>query len=251
MDNTDKFSGRAESYVKARPDYASEMIHYITDKFGITENTIIADVGSGTGKFSKEFLKLGCKVFCVEPNDDMRNTAEKLLSSYPNFISVNGTCDNTALEDKSIDIVTVAQAFHWFDADKFKLECKRILKTGGTVVLAYNHRVDSSEFVIENAEICKKFCPNFKGFSNKFNDTAISKINTFFNGKYEIQKFPNNLTYSKEKFIERMLSASYSLTEKDNNFDEYIKALEQLFDKYSVDNIVTMPNESFSYIGTP
>lgn len=250
MDNTNKFSGRAESYEKARPDYALELINYLSDTLGINKDTAIADIGSGTGKLSKEFLKLGCKVFCVEPNEDMRKMAENNLSEYAGFISVNGTDENTCLENKSIDVVTVAQAFHWFNVEMFKSECKRILKPKGTVVIVYNHRVADSDFVKENAEICKKYCPNFNGFSNTYSTEALSKIDMLFDGKYEVKTFSNNLTYSKDMFIDRMLSASYSLTEKDEKYNEYITSLEQLFDKYSVDGILTMPNETIAYIGT-
>lgn len=250
MDNTNKFSGRAESYEKARPDYAPELINYLTDTLGINKDTVVADIGSGTGKLSKEFLKAGCKVFCVEPNYDMRKMAENNLSEYAGFVSVNGTDENTCLEDKSIDVVTVAQAFHWFNVEKFKSECKRILKTKGTVVLVYNHRVAESNFVKGNAEICKIYCPNFKGFSNSSGTEAVAKIDMLFDSKYEVKSFPNNLTYSKEMFIDRMLSASYSLTKQDEKYNEYITSLEQLFDKYSVNGILAMPNETIAYIGT-
>ncbi len=250
MDNTEKFSGKAEFYQKARPDYSVELIKYLINIFKIKKDTVIADIGSGTGKLSKEFLKLGCKVFCVEPNFDMRKTAEKNLSEYSGFVSVNGTDKHTCLEDKSIDIVTVAQAFHWFDPEKIKKECQRILKTKGTVVLVYNHRVADSDLVKENAEICKMYCPNFKGFSNKFNNDDVSKIENFFDNKYEVKSFPNNLAYNKDMFINRMMSASYLLTEQDKNYNKYIKALEQLFKKYQMNGILTMPNETIAYIGT-
>lgn len=248
MDNTDKFSGKAEIYDKSRPNYATHLIEYLAKKF--STNITIADIGSGTGKFAKEFLKRGYKVFCVEPNKDMRILAEKILSDYNTFVSVNGTDINTTLADNSIDLITVAQAFHWFDVEGFKSECKRILKQNGIINIAYNHRVMGSDFVNENAEICKKLCTNFKGFNNKFSVEAMAKIDYLYDNKYETLHFNNNLVYSKKLFIERMLSASYAPTEKDLSYNEYVTALENLFDKYSENNVLILPNETIAYIGT-
>jgi len=249
MNNTDKFSGKADLYAKARPNYPSQLIDYLIERLSITNDTVIADVGSGTGKLSVEFLKHGCKVFCVEPNKDMRNAAERMLSEYSGFTSVNGTDADTTLADNSVNIVTVAQAFHWFDVDRFKAECKRILKQKGAVAVIYNHRTVGSDLVAENAEICKRFCLCFKGFSNKLNADAIAKIAFLFDYRYETVRFENNLTYSKELFVQRMLSASYAPTENASQYGEYVTALENLFDKYSNDNILTLPNETIAYIG--
>lgn len=179
----------------------------------------------------------------------MRAMSEKFLSEYSVFYSINGTDTHTSLADNSVDVVTVAQAFHWFDVDKFKIECKRILKENGSVVIVYNHRNTGSALVTENADICKKFCPDFKGFSNKLNKDAVSKISFLFNNQYETVRFENNLTYSKELFVQRMLSASYSLTEADEEFNEYKRALESLFDKYSSNGILLLPNETVAYLG--
>ena len=65
----------------------------------------------------------------------MRLAAERALGGSPGFVSVKATAENTTLADKSVDVVTAAQSFHWFDADAFKRECKRILKPGGKAVL--------------------------------------------------------------------------------------------------------------------
>ncbi len=248
MDNTDKFSGKAEVYAKSRPSYSKGLIDYIIKKMG--ENITVADIGSGTGIFAEEFLKRNCKVFCVEPNEDMQNTARKLLSEYTGFVPVCGTDANTSLYGNSVDLVTAAQAFHWFDVKGFKSECNRILKTNGIVAIVYNHRATNSEFVKENAEICRRHCPDFKGFSNKFNGNAMSKINFLYDNKYEKLCFENNLTYTKELFIQRMISASYSPSENDFGYRDYVSDLERLFDKYSKSNILLLPNETIAYIGT-
>ena len=96
-DNTKNFSGRAEDYTVGRPTYAKEFIDYLYSVENLSENSIIADIGSGTGKFAKQLLEKGSTVFCVEPNDDMRNVAVKELQDYAKFVAVAGSASDTTL----------------------------------------------------------------------------------------------------------------------------------------------------------
>lgn len=248
MDNTKLFSGKAEDYSRARPGYANEFIEYLYNKIGFNENSVIADIGSGTGKFSRYLLDMGSRIFCVEPNEDMRKTADRELGIYSNFISVNGEADNTALENSSVDFITVAQAFHWFDIEKFRLECRRILKPGGKVILVWNCRDINHMVNTASNDINKKYCPKFKGFSGGIVKDD-ERINDFFFGKYERIEFSNNIYYNRDNFIRRSLSSSYSLNPDDEKYDEYIKEIENVFDKYSCDGIIEIGNNTVGYIG--
>lgn len=248
MDNTLKFTGKAAVYAKARPNYAMEFIEYLYNDVGMNSTSVIADIGSGTGILSKALLEKGSVVYCVEPNNDMRETAENNLSNFSNFHSVIGTAENTTLGAGSIGFVVVAQAFHWFDVENFRVECQRILKPNGKVILVWNSRVSTSELVKENALICKKYCPNFVGFSGG-DEHKEDNIARFFNDNFEVRRFSNDLQFDKTKFVERCLSASYSLRETDNDYKSYISELEALFEKYSVNGVLTMPNETTAYIG--
>ncbi|OPZ90072.1 MAG: hypothetical protein BWY74_02465 [Firmicutes bacterium ADurb.Bin419] len=248
MDNTLKFTGKATVYAKARPNYALEFIDYLYNDVGMNSTSVIADIGSGTGILSNALLEKGSVVYCVEPNNDMRETAENNLSDFSNFHSVKGTAENTILRAGSIDFIVVAQAFHWFDVENFRVECQRILNPNGKVILVWNSRVSTSELVKENALICKKYCPNFVGFSG--GDEHIGdNIARFFNDDFEFRRFSNDLQFDKIKFVERCLSASYSLKETDSEYKSYISELAALFEKYSVDDILTMSNETIAYIG--
>lgn len=248
MDNTNKFAGKSSSYAFSRPKYAEQFIQYLKNSIGFGIDSIVADIGSGTGILSSQLLDIGCTVIAVEPNEDMRNTAEKLLGGNEKFISVKGSAENTALEDDSVDFITAAQAFHWFDHKKFKDECKRILKPGGKVILVWNSRVLSNKMIKENAEICRKYCPGFTGFSGGIKNMD-SAVTYFFETKYEKKIIRNDLKFTKEKFIERLKSASYMISEDSPNYETYISALGNLFDKYQKDGFLTMPNETVSYTG--
>ena len=200
--NENKFDGMGNIYAKFRPNYPQVFIDYLFANFGITSDSIFADIGAGTGILTKQLLEKKVKVYAVEPNDDMRKVAEANLSSFSNFILVNGTAENTTLVDNSIDIITVAQAFHWFDKQKFKAECQRILKPLGKVVLVWNSRDSASDLVMQNDLINRKYCPDFKGFSgnrrgksseekccNKISEggECIHRKESFFESKPETQ----------------------------------------------------------------
>ena len=92
------------------------------------------------------------------------------------------------------------------------------------------------------------YCPGFTGFSGgiKNMDSAVSN---FFETKYEKKVFQNDLKFTKEKFIQRLKSASYMIPEDSPNYEAYISALENLFDKYQKNGFLTMPNETKSYAG--
>src|SRR5438876_11382222 len=115
IDPTKRFSNRVRNYIKYRPDYSGAIIDLLTEECGLTQQSIIADIGSGTGILSELFLKNGNRVFGVEPNSPMREAGDKLLERYPIVISINGAAEARTLENGIIDLDVVWQAFHWFD----------------------------------------------------------------------------------------------------------------------------------------
>lgn len=248
MDTTRKFDGRAGVYTESRPGYAAELLDCLYSSHGISQSSVIADIGSGTGKFAKHLLDRGNVVYGVEPNEDMRSVAEKELGGYANFHSVQGDAENTTLGASSVDYITTAQAFHWFDVKKFKQECSRIIKNSGKVFLIWNVRDTSDLLNQELYQIYTKYCPNFKGFSGGI-EKDDPRIKEFFDGQYEYAAFDNPLYFDKEKFIARSLSGSYSLKEGDREYEEYMKALLGVFNKYSDNGIVSVANQSVAYIG--
>ena len=248
MNNTNKFSGLANHYDASRPSYATELVECLFEKYQLQEHSIVADIGAGTGKFSKQLLERGCTVFCVEPNADMRKIAEQNLQVYKNVSIIDGSDSNTNVANISVDFVSVAQAFHWFDADSFQRECQRILKPDGKVILVWNMRDMKAAVNKANYEVFQKYCPNFYGFSGGVK-TEEAHILNFFQHHVEIKKFSNPLTFTKEKFIQRCLSASYSLRPEDERYEMYLQALEQVFDDFAVDGCLTVANDTKAYIG--
>ncbi len=249
MKSTDNFTDKAEVYAKYRPSYPLEYIEYLISEAGLYENCIIADIGSGTGILSRQLLERGFTVIGVEPNDDMRTVAEQTLKPDSRFISVKAKAENTTINDNSLDLVTVAQAFHWFDIELFRLECQRILKQDVKVALVWNSRDRTSDINKESADVCQKYCPNFKGFSGGIEETPIAFQQFFKDGKYDFKYFSNDLQFNLKGFLGRYLSASYSPKKNDKEYNPFITALSNLFEKYSNNGKVVIPNMTRSYLG--
>lgn len=249
MDTTKEFDGLAAVYTIGRPAYANAFINELYNKYGVSSDTIIADIGSGTGKFAKQLIERGTFVYCIEPNDDMRNQSIIELQEYRNCKCVAGNAANTSLQDNSVDFITAAQAFHWFDVELFRNECKRIIRPCGKVFLIWNIRDITSEITQKSYQIYQKYCPDFKGFNGgiKKDDTRIKH---FFNNQYERIEYDNPLYYDKNKFINRSLSSSYSLKKEAKDYNNYIKELENLYHEYANEGILSMPNKTVVYIGS-
>ena len=247
MNYTNRFDGKGEIYAKARPNYALELFDYFKNNLNIPDRSVFADIGSGTGIFTEQLLNCGYKVFAVEPNDDMRKRAEDKLSKAANFVSVNGNDADMKLPDNSVDYVTTAQAFHWFDSEAFKSECRRVLKPGGEVIIVYNSRDEKAACIKALAELRHKYNPEFHGFSNGISN---EKCIAFFDGKCRVFRTDNTQTYDLPGYINRVLSSSYSLREGDNRYSEYLEEINEIFNTFSTDGYIDVPTETVAYIGT-
>lgn len=249
MGNDFKFSGKANVYAKFRPKYPEEFLEYLAADCGLHPDIDVADIGSGTGILTRQLLAHKARVFAVEPNCDMRKAAEAELSACSGFFSVNALAEHTGLHDKSIDLITVAQAFHWFDPGQFQLECRRILKPDGKVVLVWNSRDEESPIVKDLGIVCRKFCPEYKGFSGGMQNSSEIFGQFFRDGTYEHRSFRNDLANGKEGFLGGTMSASYSLTKKDPEYQAYVDAILLIFEKYSCEDRMVIPNLTHSYTG--
>ena len=164
MDTSGGFTGLSGVYHKYRPGYPDVCFDALLRESGLNAGDTAADIGSGTGLFTRGLLARGLRVFAVEPNADMRRTSDEALSSYPGFVSVAAPAEHTELPSGSVKLVTAAQSFHWFDAAAFAAECRRILTPDGHAALIWNSRDISHPMIRENEEICRQYCPAFAGF---------------------------------------------------------------------------------------
>lgn len=248
--NTELFTARAAAYAKGRPSYAKALIDHLYREEGFSERSVIADIGSGTGIFSNLLLERGSIVYGVEPNADMREAAVKAFAGCSRFVQYDGTAAHTGLSDHSVDFVTVAQAFHWFDPAEFKAECRRILRPGGKIFLIWNIRDEEDPVNRKWFAILRKYCPKFRGPNGGFRPED-GRIDAFFEGRYEYQAFDNPLVYdSEEKFVNRCLSGSYALREDDDAYTVFVEALKEFFAEFAADGVLRAENATTMYKGS-
>ena len=205
----------------------------------------MADVGSGTGILCELLLKNGNRVFGVEPNEDMRRTAEANLSKYKNFRSINGSAESTTLEDGSVDFITAAQSFHWFDAEETRAEFRRILRDGGWVVLIWNTRKTSSPFLQAYDDLVSWLSDDRRV---RHEDVSAQALRSFL-GDYRAAKLDNSQESDYEGLVGRLLSASYAPLRGEPLFEEMITKVSELFNQHQVDGVVTFEYVTEVYAG--
>ena len=135
------FSSKVADYIASRPDYPAALLETLKTRCAMAAGALVADVGAGTGLLTRDLLSQGWRVVAVEPNAAMRAAADAALGGIHGYRSVEGCAEAMPLADASVDLVTAAQAFHWFEIDAARSECLRVLKPQGQVALIWNDRV--------------------------------------------------------------------------------------------------------------
>lgn len=236
---TQRFSNRVDNYVKYRPGYPPAVLALLASECGLTLQSIIADVGSGTGILSRMFLDHGNRVFGVEPNREMRQAAEQLLAGYPNFTSVDARAEATTLPEHSVDFVTAGQAFHWFDPPLARAEFQRILRPGGWVVLVWNSRDrDGSPFLQAHEQLLRTYSADYARVNHQ--DATNDGVPGYFDPPLQRHTFPNPTLLDWKGLAGRLLSSSYAPLPGDPNYEPMMAGLRQIFDDHQVDGRVTM-----------
>lgn len=231
-DTIERFSNRVENYIKYRPTYPKQILELFKTEMGLTPQTVMADVGSGPGISARMFLENGNTVYCVEPNDAMREAAEKLIGDFPGFKSIKGIAENTTLSDHSIDIVISAQAFHWFDPEKTRPEFQRILKPGGFAALIWNIRqLEGTQFLVEYEQFLIDNANDYGAV--RHDNITEDEIGAFFKQGYEKATFDNEQIFDFDGLRGRMFSSSYMPAEGTERGREAEEKLRILFDKHA------------------
>jgi SAM-dependent methyltransferase len=243
-----RFSSRTENYLKYRPHYPDEIINHLKKENVLNKKSIIADIGSGTGFSSELFLKNGNTVYGVEPNKEMREAGEKYLSGYKNFISINGTAENTTLKSGSIDIIAAGQAFHWFNFSKTRDEFRRITKPDGYLVLIWNvRRFTDAGFGTDYERMLIEFGTDYKEVEHK--TITKSDYDNFYPGICKTENFLNKQMLDFDGLKGRLLSSSYSPDENSPNYKPMLNRLKEIFDKHHINGTVEMKYTTEVYYG--
>lgn len=248
-DATTRFSNRVADYIRYRPGYPDELITALQEEAGLKSSSAVADIGSGTGISAEPFLRLGCVVYGVEPNREMREASENHLKEWPHFHSVNGTAEATTLEAGSIDVVTAGQAFHWFDVARTRIEFRRILQPRGIVALFWNsRRVESTQFLKGYEQLLHEFATDYRQVDHR--NIELQVLADFFGGShFQTRAFPNSQTFDFEGLRGRLLSSSYTPAAGHPDHAPMLKALERLFETHAINDRVHFDYDTELFFG--
>jgi SAM-dependent methyltransferase len=246
--SVERFSSRIADYIKYRPGYPREIVTLLKAECGLTSDSVVADIGSGTGKLTELFLANGNVVFAVEPNAGMRSAAEQLLASFPNFKSINGNAESTVLENSSVDFITAGQAFHWFDPDTFKLEARRILKANGWVVITWNARkLVSTPFLEDYEQLLLTYGTDYQAIRHEKAEDLIPQF--FAPGASQVAVFPNRQVFDFEGLKGRLRSSSYTPEPGHPGFEPMIDELRNVFDRHQTNGNVIFEYDTKVFYG--
>jgi SAM-dependent methyltransferase len=246
INSVQRFSSLVENYVRYRPSYPEAIIETLERECGLTRDSVVADIASGTGIFTKLFLKHGNPVFGVEPNPDMRRAGEEFLAQYSKFTSTSGTAEATTLAPKSVDFVTAAQAGHWFDPARSRREFARILKQKGWLVLVWNERLtDSSEFLRDYEELLLRFGTDYNEVRHEH-----AVVGAFFSpSPFEERTFTIQQKFDYAGVEGRLMSSSYAPGPEHPNHDPMLRELRRIVDLHQKDGQVVLEYVTRMYFG--
>lgn len=250
-DSTDRFTGRVDNYVRHRPSYPRAVLDLLQRECGLTNSSVVADVGSGTGILSELFLDDANPLYAIEPNEEMRAAAEKRFGDRANFTSVAGTAEATTLAEGSVDFVVAGQAFHWFDVERARAEFGHILRPGGWVALIWNaRRSGTTPFLAAYERLLRAYRTDSDGVEVWMRNAALS--DAFFSpAPYETATFGNYQALDLDGLKGRLLSTSYLPAEGEPSASDMLRDAGELFDQHESDGKVTVEYDTKIFFGRP
>lgn len=248
-DPTQRFSSRVENYVKYRPSYPHAVIATLCEECQLTAESLIADIGSGTGLLTELFLRNGNPVFAIEPNPDMRTAGEQLMQHYSGFHSIAGRAEATTLADQHIDFVIAGQAFHWFDRRQARHEFARILKPTGWVMLVWNEReTHSTPFLQAYEHLLQQYATDYAQVDHRQIDAA-ALADFYGSGGFKSKTFRYVQRFDYAGIQGRLLSSSYTPEVGHANYEALLSELMRIFQAHEVQGQVEFAYATNMYYG--
>jgi ubiquinone/menaquinone biosynthesis C-methylase UbiE len=201
------FEEAADAYERARPAYPPAAVEWLCARLGIARGRRVLDLAAGTGKLTRSLVAVGADVVAVEPIAEMR---ERLP---PEVEALDGIAEAIPLPEASVDAVTVAQAFHWFDAGRALAEIYRVLRPGGGLALIWNTRDERDALQRAITELLERLrfdrtgavrAPRWQGRSGR----EFLEASPLF-GDVETFETPQRQELDAEGVVERFLSVSF------------------------------------------
>ncbi|MFB2119560.1 class I SAM-dependent methyltransferase [Parapedobacter sp. 2B3] len=248
QDSIQRFSDRAENYDKYRPGYPQALFEFFHGAVSITPDSVIADIAAGTGIFTEQVAKWGNRIYVVEPNPYMRSMAHRRLEGCKRCVFLDGTAEASGLPDSSIDLFVSAQAFHWFDLAKTRVEFERAGRNAPYVAIVWNLRNTRSAFEASYEAFIRTYASDYLQVSQRKMDTV--EVRSFFaplRPRYRVFGHIDSLTYP--QLLGRTLSYSFLPDETSSVLPEMTAALEALFRKHQRKGKVRLSYKTRLFVG--
>jgi SAM-dependent methyltransferase len=246
----ERFSDRVADYVRYRPDYPPALLAWVHGELGVARTAQVADIGAGTGISTRMFLQAGHPVLAVEPNAAMREAATALLGDQPGFTAIDGSAEATTLPAASVDLISAAQAFHWFDMDAVRREWARVLRRGGLALVYWNSRLlDGTPFLHEYEQLLLDYGTDYSAVAERYHDDATMQ-RWFGAGLRGTAQFPNVQQLDYDGLRGRLLSSSYAPLAGHPRHAPMLDALRALFERHQVDGRVDVHYRTRAFAGT-
>ena len=144
MGFNDHFSGHASLYASSRPDYPPALFEYLNSL--CSGHDLAWDCAAGNGQAAIGLYPYFHKVLVTDASAEQIAQARSANHGNDRFLSAVMLAECVALRDATVDLVTVAQALHWFDFEAFSRELDRVLRPDGVLaVWSYGiHHIDET-----------------------------------------------------------------------------------------------------------
>lgn len=244
------FSTKVADYVASRPDYATALLVTLRERCGLAAGACIADVGAGTGILSRSLLDRGFQVIAVEPNEAMRAAAEAALAGRAGYRSVAGSAEAMPLPAGSVNLITAAQAFHWFDPEPARRECLRVLKPHGQVALIWNDRTANDPLQSVLDDIAARFGGAKRSAMVAQGERANLEV-FFGRAKWEEFAWPHEQQLTEAGMLSLVFSRSYIPARDSAAGREVAAEVSRVFHRFATDKWITIRYATVLVLGRP
>lgn len=216
------FQEGAGAYERGRPHYPAEAIEWLVAETGLGAGRVVVDVGAGTGKLTRALVSSGAEVLAVEPVSAMRAVLQR---AAPSVRLLDGAAENLPLPDASVDLITVAQAFHWFEGPRALAEFHRVLRPAGQLVLVWNRRIAEQPVWCSMGEITEPYRGDTPAHATGAWRAAFTESSLFVSAGEFTRAWEQDADI--EQLIDRVLSTSFLAALPDGERDAVSDRLRQ------------------------
>jgi SAM-dependent methyltransferase len=231
------YTNKAEIYARSRPNFDPDALASFVEISELPAETVVADIGAGTGRLTHHLLDHFQTVYAVEPSADMRQVAEAKLAERPGFHSIAATAEKIPLPANSVALIAAGQAIHWFEPEAARAEFQRIGTPKTKLLLTRIRSLD--------AELTTAIGPIFSADNRSISavtppGSEIEPRDFYFApGTHQIRQFSQIFPETWEVFLGGLRSASFAPTPDQPQYVDFVRAAQQVFERFNNDGILT------------